>query len=77
MFDGTRANGGAGGTEPISPVAGKSTAPAVSGESVFRTAGGGGGGVGRIRINTVDATFSQQASSVLAGKLTTSVVTTQ
>jgi hypothetical protein len=73
VHDGTRVNGGAGGTSTTAPVAGANTAAAVSGESIVRAAGGGGGGVGRIRINTADGTFSKTGTSVLAGRVTTGV----
>jgi hypothetical protein len=73
--DGTRSNGGAGGTDTVNPRPGASTPAAVSGESAIRVAGGGGGGVGRIRINTSDASVDKQSSSVLAGRVTTGVVT--
>jgi hypothetical protein len=41
------------------------------------TAGGGGGGLGRIRINTKDGTYTKANTTIEAGSVSTSVLSTR
>lgn len=53
--------------------------PATAGQSTlnYGIAGGGGGGLGRIRINTPDQTYEKSSSTIEAGALSTGVLATR
>lgn len=53
--------------------------PATPGENTvnYGIAGGGGGGLGRIRINTPDLTYAKTSTTLEAGVLTTGVISTR
>lgn len=66
--------GGAGAAPGVDAQAGQDSAYTNSSAVKAMETGGGGGGLGRIRVNTLSGTYTQSGSSVAAGAITTGVV---